>query len=126
MVLKSDGSAKRAFLYIADAVIAYFKILLDGEIAKAYNVGGGIDNEISMKDLAYSLVSCFKEKNLKVVFDINDNDIVYAKMKTPEKRILPDLTKIESLGWRPSYSVLDSFYRTVMSIEESSNNSTGG
>ena len=126
LILKSDGSAKRAFLYIADAVIAYFKILLDGEIAKAYNVGGGIDNEISMKDLAYSLVSCFKEKNLNVVFDINDNDIVYAKMKTPEKRILPDLTKIESLGWRPSYSVLDSFYRTVMSIEESSNNSTGG
>lgn len=126
LVLKSDGTAKRAFLYVADAVIAYFKILLDGEIAKAYNVGGGIDNEISMRDLAYSLVSRFKEKNLKVVFDINDSDLVYAKMKTPEKRILPDLTKIESLGWRPSYSVIDSFYRTVTSIEEISNNPTGG
>lgn len=126
LVLKSDGTAKRAFLYVADAVIAYFKILLNGEIAKAYNVGGGIDNEISMRDLAYSLVSRFKEKNLKVVFDINDSDLVYAKMKTPEKRILPDLTKIESLGWRPSYSVIDSFYRTVTSIEEISNNPTGG
>lgn len=126
LVLKSDGTAKRAFLYVADAVIAYFKILLDGDIAEAYNVGGGIDNEISMRDLAYSLVSRFKEKNLKVVFDINESDLVYAKMKTPEKRILPDLTKIELLGWKPTYSVIDGFYRTVMSIEENSNNPAGG
>ena len=126
LVLKSDGTAKRAFLYVADAVIAYFKILLDGEIAEAYNVGGGIDNEISMRDLAYSLVSRFKEKNLKVVFDINESDLVYAKMKTPEKRILPDLAKMELLGWNPTYSVIDAFYRTVMSIEENSNNPIGG
>lgn len=126
LVLKSDGTAKRAFLYVADAVIAYFKILLDGEIAEAYNVGGGIDNEISMRDLAYSLVSRFKEKNLKVVFDINESDLVYAKMKTPEKRILPDLTKIESLGWSPTHSVLDGFYRTVVALEENSNNPAGG
>lgn len=127
LVLKSDGTARRAFLYVADAIIAYFKVLIDGEIAEAYNVGGGIRNEISMRDLAYSLVSCFRTKKLKVVFNIDKNDIVYAKMRTPEQRILPDLTKIESLGWRATYSVVDSFCRTIMSLEENRMNpATGG
>ena len=37
--MKSDGSAIRAFCYISDATIAFFKVLLSGEIGAAYNVG---------------------------------------------------------------------------------------
>ena len=64
IILHSDGSAMRAFCYVADAVVAYFKVLLDGEPATAYNVGGDKTHEISMKDLAETLnisplVICF-------------------------------------------------------------------
>lgn len=38
IVMKSDGSSKRSFYYISDAVVAYFLILLYGEGGEAYNV----------------------------------------------------------------------------------------
>ena len=41
--LNSDGSAKRCFLYLSDAVRAYFKVLLDGENANVYNVSNDYD-----------------------------------------------------------------------------------
>lgn len=118
LVLKSDGSAKRSFLYVADAVIAYFKVLLDGEDAKAYNVGGDEEHEISIKDLSEMLVSLYPEKNLKVIFDINKDDLTYSKMRTPQKQILPKLDRIHSLGWELSTSVLDCFKRTIDSLSE--------
>ena len=113
IVLKSDGSAKRSFLYVADAVIAYFKVLLDGEEAKAYNVGGDESHEISIKDLSELLVRLYPEKNLKVIIDINKDDLTYAKMKTPQKQVLPNLDRIHSLGWVPTTSVRDCFKNTI-------------
>ena len=118
IVLKSDGSAKRSFLYVADAVIAYFKVLLDGEPATAYNVGGDEEHEISIRDLAQLLVGLYPEKNLKVIFDINENDLTYAKMRTPQKQVLPKLDRINGLGWRQTTSVSDCFFRTINAIEK--------
>ena len=116
IVLKSDGSAKRSFCYVADAVQAYFLILLSGKPATAYNVGGDEYHEITIRDLSQMLVALFPEKELKVVFDINENDLTYTKMRTPQKQILPDLSKINSLGWYLSTTVRDSFKRTIDSL----------
>lgn len=113
IVLKSDGSAKRSFLYVADAVIAYFKVLLDGEEAKAYNVGGDEAHEISIKDLSEMLVGLYPEKNLKVIFDINKDDLTYTKMRTPQKQVLPKLDRILALGWEATTDVNDCFKRTI-------------
>ena len=117
IVLKSDGLAKRPFCYVADAVIAYFMVLLHGEVAKAYNVGGDQAHEISIKDLSEMLVNLYPERNLKLVYDINPNDITYAKMRTPQQQIIPDLSRIQSLGWTQSYSVRDCFDRTIRALE---------
>ena len=116
IILKSDGSAKRSFCYVADAVQAYFLILLSGEPATAYNVGGDEYHEITIRDLSQMLVALFPEKKLKVVFYINENDLTYTKMRTPQKQILPDLSKINSLGWYLSTTVRDSFKRTIDSL----------
>ena len=117
IVLKSDGSAKRSFLYVADAVIAYFKVLLDGVPAQAYNVGGDEEHEISIRDLSDMLVRLYPEKNLRVIYDNNVDDLTYVKMRTPQSRVLPDLTRIYSMGWHPCYSVCDCFDRTIQAIE---------
>lgn len=117
IVLKSDGLAKRPFCYVADAVIAYFMVLLHGEVAKAYNVGGDQAHEISIKDLSEMLVNLYPERNLKLLYDINPNDITYAKMRTPQQQIIPDLSRIQSLGWTQSYSVRDCFDRTIRALE---------
>ena len=118
IVLKSDGSAKRSFLYVADAVIAYFKVLLDGEDAKAYNVGGDEAHEISIKDLSIMLVGLYPEKNLKVIFDINKDDLTYTKMRTPQKQVLPNLDRILALGWEATTDIKSSFKRTLDSLME--------
>ena len=47
----SDGSAKRTFCYVADAVLGYYKVLVKGRPGEAYNVGVEIP-EISMTELA--------------------------------------------------------------------------
>lgn len=113
IVLKSDGSAKRCFCYVADAIQAYFLVLLKGEPAKAYNVGGDEDHEISILDLSELLVSLYPEKKLKVLFDIDKNDITYSKMQTPQKRIMPCVDNINALGWYQSTGVGECFKRTI-------------
>lgn len=116
IVLKSDGSAKRSFCYVADAIQAYFLVLLNGEPATAYNVGGDEAHEISIRDLSEMLVGLYPEKQLKVVFDINETDLTYTKMRTPQKQVLPNLSRINSLGWRLTTNVKDSFKRTIDAI----------
>lgn len=116
IVLKSDGSAKRSFCYVADAIQAYFLVLLSGEPATAYNVGGDEAHEISVRDLSQMLVNLYPEKGLKVVLDINESDLTYTKMRTPQKEVLPDLKRINAMGWVLTTSVKDSFKRTIDSL----------
>lgn len=113
IVLKSDGSAKRCFCYVADAIQAYFLVLLNGEPAKAYNVGGDENHEVSIRDLSELLVTLYPQKGLKVIFDIDQNDITYSKMRTPQKRILPCVNKINALGWSQTTGVAECFKRTI-------------
>lgn len=115
IVLHSDGSARRTFCYVSDAVAAYFLVLLNGGKGEAYNIGNQFQ-EISIKDLARMLVELYPEKKLSVVFDIDDRNITYGKMKSPVKRTIPDITKIMDLGWKPLVSVSDGFKRTIDSI----------
>lgn len=119
IVLRSDGCAKRSFCYVSDAVVAYFKILLNGEDRQAYNVGGGIKEEISMCDLAKNLIALYPQKHLKVIYDIDLNNVTYGKMKSPIMRVLPDLEKIEKLGWSQQIPVLEAFQRTIGAILDS-------
>jgi UDP-glucuronate decarboxylase len=55
IVMLSDGSPRRTFCYVADAVIGYFKILIRGRSGEAYNIGAEAP-EISMAELAERMV----------------------------------------------------------------------
>lgn len=115
ITLKSEGSAVRPFCYVSDAVRAYFKILLDGELASAYNVAN-TNESLSVKQLAKELVKIYPEKNLSVNIQKDPRDIVTTAMKSPVERILPDCTRIHALGWKPMVSVREGFRRTIESL----------
>jgi nucleoside-diphosphate-sugar epimerase len=51
IVMLSDGSPKRTFCYVADAVVGYYKVLTRGGLAEPYNVGVETP-EIAMRALA--------------------------------------------------------------------------
>jgi UDP-glucuronate decarboxylase len=111
IVMKSDGSSKRAYCYLADAIIAYFLVLLKGVSGEAYNVGNP-ECECSVLDLANRLINIFPQKKLTVITREQDN-LNYLASKT--NRVTPDITKIKSLGWLPKYTIEEGFERTVYS-----------
>ncbi len=112
IVMKSDGSAVRAFCYLADATVGLFTILLRGCNREAYNVGND-KCEISILELADMLVELFPERGLKVLPQLDDGAGIYLKSKV--NRACPDITKLRSLGWEPHFSLEDGFEKTVRS-----------
>lgn len=113
IVMKSDGRATRSFCYLADAIIAFFTVLLKGEPGQAYNVGSD-KYEISILDLATILVSLFPEKKLKVVKQECLRNDGYLPSKVSRSR--PDISKLRALGWEPETSIEVGFTRTVRSF----------
>ncbi len=62
IVLKSDGSGKRTFCYITDAVAGYFKILFDGAEGEAYNICN-TSQFVSIRELAECLTEISGKKS---------------------------------------------------------------
>jgi len=115
IVLHSDGSARRAFCYLADAVLAFFTVLLKGERGQAYNTGNE-DCEISIADLAKLLVELFPERGLSLRFEVNGGPAGYIRSAASRGSL--DTTRLRALGWRPATSLAEGFRRTVRSFEE--------
>lgn len=111
--LNSDGSAERPMLYISDAVRAYFRILLEGENAGAYNVAS--EEYTTILNLAQTLVSLYPEKNLRVTFGktIDAGYIPAAK----DNAVRINVDKLKNLGWRQKYSIREGFLRTLESFK---------
>lgn len=113
IVMKSDGSTRRPFCYLADATVAFFTVLLLGKSVEAYNVGSDI--ETSVLDLAETLVGLFPERHCRVV----------GQERAPGDQYIPspvvgghfDLAKIRSLGWEPTTGIEEGLRRTVESYE---------
>jgi nucleoside-diphosphate-sugar epimerase len=114
IVLKSDGSARRPFCYLADATVAFFAVLLLGKSGEAYNVGS--DLESSIRDLAETLCRLFPERNCRVIRQERKPDDPYVVSPVVGGHF--DLSRIRSLGWEPTTSIEEGFTRTVASYFE--------
>lgn len=115
IVLRTEGGAVRPFCYVSDAVRAYFKVLLDGEVASAYNIAN-TDEALSIRQLAEELVQIYPEKQLSVIIQKDENDVVTNAMKSPIECVLPDCTKVRELLWEPNVSAKEGFKRTLESL----------
>ena len=113
IILKSDGSARRPFCYLADATIAYFTVLLRGADGEAYNVGA--EEETSMRELAEMLCGLFPERKCKVVRRERLADDPYIPSIASGGHF--DISKIKRLGWEPTTNVEEGFKRTILSYE---------
>ncbi len=113
IIIKSKGTAKRTFCYLADATIGFFTILLKGKNGDAYNVADK-NGEISVRDLARMLIKLFPEKKLAIRLNANVKQAGYIKSRV--QRAYPETSKAESLGWAPRYSLEDGFERTIRSF----------
>ena len=111
--MKSEGLAKRSFCYISDATVAFFKILLEGEDAEAYNVCN-TNQFISILELAEIMVSIFPEKGLQVKKVKRDKNDSYLENKI-NNEIIPCNEKLKNLGWTPKVTCKEGFKRVILS-----------
>lgn len=111
IVMKSDGSGKRSFCYIADAIAGYFLVVLSGKAGEAYNVAN-TDEFYSIAELAEILTSLCPERKLKVIRKKRAPDDCYVE-STTASGITLDNSKLKSLGWDPRYSVKTGFKRVI-------------
>ncbi|MEW6096634.1 MAG: NAD-dependent epimerase/dehydratase family protein [bacterium] len=113
IIMLSDGSPTRTFCYVADAIVGYYKILINGHSGEAYNVGVE-EPEISIMELAEQMMDIGKrhfEYTGKIVHKISEDKEYLTD--TPNRRC-PDITKArEQLGYSPSISLDEGLLRTM-------------
>ena len=118
--MKSDGSAKRTFCYISDALDAFWRVMFLGESGQAYNICNN-NCFYSISELADILVSLFPEKKLKVIRTQRSKTDTYAEDKNANIVMFDD-TKLRTLGWMPHVTVQKGFRRTIQSFLEECQN----
>ena len=109
IVMLSDGSAKRPFCYINDAIAAFILILTNGIPGEAYNLSN-TEQFLSIKTLAKEILSLDTSGRLKVVSKHRSKDDYYLE-NTSNKDNCPSSEKLKQLGWKCEFSILDGFRR---------------
>ncbi len=112
ITLNSDGSARRTYTYLADAISGMFAAILLGE-STAYNISdrGGF---ISIRQLAEAFTAARPAKGLQVRF----REGVDVSAYNPVKGQGLDDTRLRSLGWSPHVGLESGVDRTIAWHEE--------
>ena len=104
--LHTTGESAKPYCYTTDAVCAMLFLLLKGEKGESYNIANK-DSYISIRDMA-CLVRDEFNKNINVAIALKENQ-GYA----PETKLRLDTTKLETLGWKARYNLVDMFARLI-------------
>lgn len=114
LVLFSDGTPTRTFCYVADAVIGYIKILVNGRSGEAYNIGTD-DDEISIRDFASLVVELAGELfgyKGRVKFHVSSDE--HYLTDNPNRRC-PVIDKARSeLDYVPKVGLRDGVRRSLL------------
>jgi UDP-glucuronate decarboxylase len=109
----SDGSPRRTFCYVADAVVGYYKILLKGRPGEAYNIGVE-EPEISISGLAARVVDLARQLfgyQGKVVHEAS-SDPSYL-VDNPVRRC-PSISKAKTeLSYNPTIDLEEGLSRSL-------------
>lgn len=108
IVLQTEGTSKRCYLYTADAVTAILAILLNGEAGEAYNAANKA-TYCSIMEMAQLVAHELANDEIKVVIKANENS--KHKFPPPHKLNL-SVSKLEMLGWKKLSSLKDMYCRT--------------
>jgi len=114
IVMLSDGSPRRTFCYVTDAVVGYYKVLVKGRNGEAYNIG--VEKpEISIGELAQMMTRFAKDLfgyTGKVVLQTSQ-DATYL-VDNPNRRC-PVIEKARAhLGYNPTVSVEEGLRRSLL------------
>ena len=100
IVLKSEGSQKRTYCYVMDAVGGLLSVLLKGKSGETYNIA----NSKSIASIAEVANTIAHLTGNKVVFESPD-EIERKGFSKPQNSVL-STNKVNELGWEGRYSLL--------------------
>lgn len=111
IVMKSDGSARRAFCYVTDTVSALLAVLFKGEGGRAYNVGNP-GEYMSVGELAHMLVELAPGSGTKVTMEKRETGTAYQPSSEKRTGVL-SIRALEELGWHPQVTAREGFGRCL-------------
>ena len=115
IILKSAGTAKRAFCYVTDATKGLLYMTTSSEKNQFYNLANETE-EIEIRKLAENLTDWYSDYNIELQFDIentksnNSKYVNFARTKLSTE-------KLENLGWKPSISLYEGIHKTINFFE---------
>jgi len=109
--IKSDGTGKRAFCYVADAIAGLFVVLTKGKNSEAYNICN-TDQFVSIRELAETLAKLRSDVKIKVTWKTRPKDESYTE-NTAIGEIPPSNEKLKNLGWNTKYDINTGFNRVL-------------
>jgi nucleoside-diphosphate-sugar epimerase len=112
ITLNSDGSARRTYTYLADAISGMFTAILTGENT-AFNIADR-DGFISIRQLAEEFTAARPDSGLRVRF----RDGVDVSKYNPVKGQGLDDARLRALGWAPHVGLSAGVDRTIAWHEE--------
>ena len=100
--IQGSGKEVRSFIYIDDFVNAFDLILKHGKHLNIYNIG--TDEKIKIIDLAHKMAKIFNKK-----IKIKKRSL----LKGSTKYRVPDVTKINKLGFKKKYNLNSGLIKTI-------------
>lgn len=112
--IRGNKNFERPFLYIKDATVMFFLLLLSSKNGEVYNISN--NKEIHMvgevAELVVEIINKYKKLDIRVV----ENKINNAYMKDAMKSINPDITKfVKEFKYVPKTSLREALERTILS-----------
>lgn len=124
IILKGDGTPKRSFIYVTDAVTGMLTAMTRGTAGEVYNVCNE-QAEATVRELAETVASIDKDKNVNIEYNME------SRKKDPAvthvvSQVCISSSKLQQLGWKPNVSLINSctkmmcYYKAVYEQEKSS------
>ena len=112
IVLTSAGSQMRSYTYIADSASAILSVLTTGKTGEAYNIANSA-SRITVAGLAKTIAD---ETGVKCIF-ADPDEVQKAELSPIAKQVLC-ASKLEALGWKGAYTVVDGVRHTLQILRE--------
>ncbi len=107
IIMKSSGSQVRSYTYVIDAATGILVALIKGANGEIYNVANN-DSIISIKGFA-DLVA--QNSNTNVILEMASNE--EKKSFNNDEKQITDGTKLESIGWKPVFSIEQGIKKSI-------------
>lgn len=111
IVLKGDGTPRRTFMYVTDAIVGMLTVMLEGESGEAYNVVCE-SGEASVLELAQTMASIIKGRKIEIIYNMETRKSDPAVTNVISV-VCGDSTKIRALGWEAKMSLREACTRMM-------------